>query len=130
MIAIVAALYGVSVVFLLLRTVSKALTRTFCVEDHIIIAAMVLAVAPMACVFYSEQLCPHASGFPLPLATCYPQYMSRFFPTLKGLRTATENVEADGVVVFQTVAGLGFGSHVYDLGDGALLKILRLRKSD
>lgn len=126
MIAIVAALYGVSVFFLLLRLVSKALTRTFCTEDYIIIAAMVLAVAPMACVFYSERLAPCLLRLLLPSPPIY----AAPFPNLKGPRTTIENVEADGMVVLQIVAGLGFGSHVYDLRDGALLQILRLRKSD
>lgn len=54
--AIMSALWGASLVFVVLRALSKYMTRTFFVEDHIIISSVVLAVAPMVCVLYSEHM--------------------------------------------------------------------------
>ncbi|ROW01257.1 hypothetical protein VMCG_05955 [Cytospora schulzeri] len=73
---IMSALYGVTVVFVALRILSKMITHTFCAEDHMIISAVIISAAPFACVVY--------------------------------------------------MAELGFGSHLWDLEDGALLRILRL----
>lgn len=49
-----AVLWAVSTVFVALRVLGKMITRTFCTEDHLVIAAVVLSVAPVACVVYSE----------------------------------------------------------------------------
>lgn len=47
-------LYGAAIVFILLRTVSKMMTRTFWMEDYIIISATVVTAAPFACMIDSE----------------------------------------------------------------------------
>lgn len=47
-------LYGAVIVFVLLRAASKMMTRTFWMEDYIIILAAVLTAAPFACVIASE----------------------------------------------------------------------------
>lgn len=47
-------LYGAAVIFILLRAVSKWMTRTFWMEDYIIISSTLLAAAPLACVIDSE----------------------------------------------------------------------------
>lgn len=54
MIVVLSVLYGAAIIFILLRTVSKVMTRTFWMEDYIIISATVLAAAPFACVVDSE----------------------------------------------------------------------------
>ncbi|KAF3761966.1 hypothetical protein M406DRAFT_221657, partial [Cryphonectria parasitica EP155] len=71
-VVIMSALWSVSALFVLLRVVSKTMSRTFHTEDYIIISAIVLAA------------------------------------------------------VVYALAGLGLGSHVWDLADGALQQILRL----
>lgn len=43
-------------IFVLLRTVSKIMTRTLYAEDHIITLAVTLAMAPFVCVLYSKYL--------------------------------------------------------------------------
>lgn len=48
------ALYGAAVFFVLLRVLSKMITKTFCSEDHMIIFAVILSAAPFACVVYSR----------------------------------------------------------------------------
>lgn len=47
-------IYASAVSFVLLRTWSKFQTKMFSHEDYCIIAAIVLATAPMACSIYSE----------------------------------------------------------------------------
>lgn len=103
--AIMSALWGASLVFVVLRALSKYMTRTFFIEDHIIIASVVLAVVPMVCVLYSEEY-------------------------LVSLRSLIFHVDETDEPLFaqNIVAALGFGSHIYDLEDGALPQILRLCK--
>lgn len=55
-IIVMSVLYGVAALFVLLRVTSKLMTRTFCVEDHMIIYAVLLATVPFVCILYSEFL--------------------------------------------------------------------------
>ncbi|KAJ0119617.1 hypothetical protein J7T55_013820 [Diaporthe amygdali] len=48
--------FGGTAVFVMLRTLSKLMTRTLYAEDHIITAAVTLAMAPFVCVIYMAVL--------------------------------------------------------------------------
>lgn len=51
---VVSTLFGIAVGFVSLRVVSKLMSRTFCTDDYLLIAATVLAVVPLTTVLYSE----------------------------------------------------------------------------
>lgn len=51
---VVSTLFGASVAFVVLRVASKLMSRTFCTEDYLIIAAISLAVAPMTGILCSK----------------------------------------------------------------------------
>lgn len=95
--------FGGTAVFVMLRTLSKLMTRTLYAEDHIITAAVTLAMAPFVCVIYSE---------------CVPARVKRQSSDIyRSCLTYVPCLE---------VAVLGFGSHLWSLKDGAKLQILRL----
>lgn len=79
-IIVMSALYGVTVVFVLLRILSKMITHTFCAEDYMIISAVILSAVPLGCVVSSEQLTPLSlhmpnwDGFSDMLATKWPSW--------------------------------------------------------
>lgn len=54
----VSSVFGIAVGFVILRVMSKLISRTFCTEDYLLITAMFLAVAPLTTLLYSEIYLP------------------------------------------------------------------------
>lgn len=55
-IIVMSALYGVAVIFVILRVLSKLITQTFCFEDHMIICAVLLLAVPFVCALSSKPI--------------------------------------------------------------------------
>lgn len=65
-IVIMSVLYGAAILFILLRTFSKMMTRTFWTEDYVIIASTALAAVPFGCMLDSEYPPLPCESSPLP----------------------------------------------------------------
>lgn len=53
-VVLMSVLFGVATLAVILRTLSKLLTRTFCTEDHMIIAGLLIAIVPLTAIICCE----------------------------------------------------------------------------
>lgn len=53
-IIMMAVLFCMVIVFVTLRLASKLMTGTFCTEDHIIMAAVIVTIVPVVAIFCGE----------------------------------------------------------------------------